>query len=352
MGNVSPAAVPSRAALRRSRFRRASALILAAALAATVTTVVRAYDTYSTTSSTTGNCAACHGAFRTSNYISKVDGQSWGNSLHNVHRNTMLNGDCDTCHNATGDRPVYLHSSTGGTGLAAISCTGCHGRAADGTGTGTVGYGAGLRQRHYRAGQTVCVTCHADSNPANKTPVGEKIKPPYYANPGTNHPKMPTDPCNPTPAFNENFAASTLGLDNDGNGSFDAADPSCSVASATPGEAGAITGQLRVTAYDKVTGNLTVSYGIGCSTTNNNVEYGPLSAVSTYGYSGQVCAIGNTGTATFALPAGAYFFLVVGHDASAEGSYGTRVQGGVSTERPEDNAGVCPFPQNLTRRCD
>lgn len=46
--------------------------------------------------------------------------------------------------------PVYIGRSTGGAGLAPVSRAGCHGRVRDGTGTGSRGYVAGLRQRHWR----------------------------------------------------------------------------------------------------------------------------------------------------------------------------------------------------------
>lgn len=309
-----------------------------------------AYDQYSTDGST-GNCATCHGDFRDNPYTSRVDGLSWGNDAHDVHRNSMLGGDCDACHFAE-RRPTYIGRSAGGNGLAAYSCSGCHGRSQDGTGTGTEGFGAGLRQLHWRAGQTVCVDCHADSNPAEKTPVGEDVLPPYYANPGTGH-TIPNNPCNPPPAFVENYAASTLGLDNDGDGTFDALDPQCTTAAATPGEVsrGGLP-QLLVTAHNPVTQLMAIGYGPACASTDNTIYYGPLSAVSTYGYSGQQCAIGNTGAYTWSYPASpaSFFFLLGGRDGTNEGSYGASSAG---TERPqyEGNA-VCPLPQDLAKRCD
>jgi hypothetical protein len=327
-------------------WRTVSRTACAVALAAFAVTAASAYDLYST-SRTNGNCASCHGDFRASSYTSKVDGMVWPGSLHDVHRNTMLSGECNACHGSS-RYPVDLGSALGGSGLAGYSCSGCHGRSQDGTGTGTTGFGAGLRQRHYRGGVTVCTTCHADANPANKTPAPEKTKPPFYANPGTGHPSIPTDPCNPGPAFNENFAGTTLGLDNDGNGLFDANDPSCIVATATPGESGRAV-PLKVTAYNRASGALTISYGSACSATNNTVEYGPLVGVRTYTYSGQVCSIGTAGTATFTLPAGSLYFLVVGNATTVEGSYGTNSAG---VERPEDVGVACPIPQNLVGRCD
>ena len=322
---------------------------LAAALAV-IATVALAYDQYST-SKTTGNCATCHGDFRASPYTSKVDGSNWGNDMHDVHRNTMLGSDCNTCHYSS-RFPTYLGRSPGGNGLAGYSCAGCHGRSQDGTGTGTEGFGAGLRQRHWRAGQTVCVNCHADSNPADKTPVGENILPPYYASPGTGH-TIPNDPCNPPPSYVENYAGSLLGLDNDGDGTFDAQDPQCTVAGATPGEVsrGGLP-QLLVTAHNPVNRQMAISYGPACTSTDNAIYYGPLTSVSTYGYSGQQCAIGNTGAYTWTYPATpqAFFFLVVGRNGTNEGSYGKSSAG---RERdPYAGNAACPLPQDLAHRCE
>lgn len=309
---------------------------------------VQGYQSYSTSGGSAGNCASCHGDFRSSPYTSKVDGQSWGDDLHDVHRRTMLNSDCNTCHTGSSRVPTLIGSSNGGDGLAAYGCAGCHGRAEDGVGGGSVGFGAGLRQLHWRGGVTACATCHTDSNPANKTPVPENVLPPYYASPGNNHPAIPNNPCNPAPTYVENFAGTTLGLDNDGNGQFDENDPACNVAATTPGEAGRPIDPLYVTGYNNVTGALSILYGAACSSTNNNIEYGPLSAVSTYGYSGQVCGIGNSGSAQFSLPSGSHFFLVVANDGSKEGSYGKRTGG---TERPEDTGATCPIPQDLSNPC-
>jgi hypothetical protein len=137
----------------------------------------------------------------------------------------MLAGDCLTCHSSGPRFPVLIDSSAGGTDLVAISCTGCHGRFEDGIGFGTFGYGAGLRQHHWTAGVTICDDCHTDSNPAGFTPVGEEFLPLYYSNNDPAHPLIPSDPCNPeADGFPEDYAGSTLGLDNDGNGLYDESD--------------------------------------------------------------------------------------------------------------------------------
>jgi hypothetical protein len=303
----------------------------------------QAYETYSVSRDAT-NCRACHGDFRAGPYTSAKPGEgTWADSLHNVHRYDMLNGNCDSCHGGLGGSrfPVSTYSSNGG-GLPAIGCIGCHGR-----NEGAGDTARGLRQRHYRAGQTLCVSCHADANPANASTVGENVAPAFYFTPDTAHPGKPTDPCNPAPGYSEGkFGATSLGLDNDGDGVYDALDPDCQVATGTPGEATA----LRVTAFDRLSGSVTISYAAGCGTSGNTLEYGPLANLPSYGYEGQVCALGNSGSASFTLPTGSYFFLIVGNDGAKEGSYGLG-QGG--SERPEDTSSAsCAIPQDLSQRCD
>lgn len=205
-----------------------SMLVVVALLTTSRTSL--AYDRYSVNRDAT-NCRTCHGDFRATSYVSPVDGQNWGN-LHNLHRNTMLAGDCSACH-FNSRFPTYLASSSGGSGLSPIGCVGCHGRAEDnvaGNPEFGAGYGAGLRQRHQDAGITVCGDCHQDADPASYTPVGENVLPPYYATPGINHAAMPTSACNDDGS--ENFAGATQGLDNDGDGLYDAVDGDC----ATPAE--------------------------------------------------------------------------------------------------------------------
>lgn len=187
---------------------------------------VGAYPQYSQNRDATA-CRACHGDFRDNNYVSPVDGQNWGD-LHDIHRDVMLNGDCETCHGSN-DFPVVLKSSRGGSGLSSIGCMGCHGRTADHSTSNPdypqSGLGAGLRQHHFKAGETVCAACHLDADPANFTPVVESELPEYYANPGSGHSAIPTSSCNAGGV--ENFAGSAIGLDNDGDGLYDGDDPDC-----------------------------------------------------------------------------------------------------------------------------
>jgi hypothetical protein len=188
-----------------------------------------AFPTYSNADGV-GNCKGCHGDFLASAYISRTDGRNWGN-LHNLHRNVMLADGfparCQTCHLVVGQRPVYTFQSLGNDALDPISCVGCHGRyedRQDENGHDTHGMGAGLRQHHWNAGITFCGRCHEDADPANFTPVGEHVLPPYYFADGifTN---KPTDSCNPN--GEEDYAGLLFGLDNDGDGKYDIKDPDC-----------------------------------------------------------------------------------------------------------------------------
>lgn len=186
-----------------------------------------AYPTYSEDRDPESNCRRCHGDFRDDNYISRTDGKNWGN-LHDLHRRVMVSSDCLTCHRGFGPLfyPMYMNRSGGGEGLEPIACVGCHGRAEDaGYDSVSAGLGAGLRQHHTNAGVTRCMGCHMDANPANYTPVGEQVAPPYYFTPDDRHPHKPTNAC--SPFGEENYAGIILGLDNDGDGFYDFLDPDC-----------------------------------------------------------------------------------------------------------------------------
>jgi hypothetical protein len=198
-----------------------TAVVLALALFCAWNPAVRAYSTYSQDRDAT-NCRACHGDFLANPYTSLSDGATWSDSAHGIHRNNMLGFDCSTCHSGGDFFPVRLDSSDGGDGLDPISCLGCHGRSEGGTVAAT-----GLRQHHFRAAGISCAPCHADFDPASTTPAPESSLPPYYANPGNNHPAMPTDPCSPAPDFVEDFDGSPQGLDNDGDTVYDEADTDC-----------------------------------------------------------------------------------------------------------------------------
>ncbi len=115
-----------------------------------------------------------------------------------------------------------------------------------------------------------------------------------------------------------------------------------------PGEAspGSVPGeQMTVTAYDGTTGDITIAYTPSCDATDHVVHFGPLAQVASYGWSGAECHVGVSGSATFNPGAESFFFVVVGDDGSAEGSYGRDSAG---SERPEDTATPgCEYPQDL-----
>jgi hypothetical protein len=116
----------------------------------------------------------------------------------------------------------------------------------------------------------------------------------------------------------------------------------------TPGEAW----DLNVQGFDPLTGELSLVYRPACGASDHNIVYGPLEAVRTYDYSGQVCGIGTTGEVEAFDPGeGSFFFLVVGTgEAGDDGSYGVS---SLMTERPEDlDDPVCSFAQDLTFPCD
>jgi hypothetical protein len=179
-------------------------------------------------------------------YISNTDGKRWREvftsadpgsepkleiGLHDVHRHIMLDEDaagvssCDTCHTRPPFYPVFLGSSTS-TFFDSVSCMGCHGRLEDaGNDSISEGLGAGLRQHHTNAGVTECKTCHEDADPANYTPVGEDVLPPYYFTPDDVFLNKPTDPCNQH--REEDYAGRRQGLDHDGDGRYDRRDRDC-----------------------------------------------------------------------------------------------------------------------------
>jgi hypothetical protein len=327
-------------------------LVLMAAGLLLLASTAQAYEQYSESRDAT-NCRACHGDFRATTYTELGTGLSWPDGLHDTHRVTMLSSTCNVCH-VNSKFPVLPGLSIGAGGLPGLGCSGCHGRAEDGTGSGTEGYGAGLRQHHWREGVSICAGCHDDADPANFTPVGEDVLPPYYADPDSTIATRPLDPCNdPTNALapEEDFAGAARGLDNDGDLDFDTGDADCGAVVASVGEAASMAlAPLEVTSF--AGGNMTVSYGAACSATDNALVMGPLSDVSNYHYTAADCSIGNTGTHTFAPGVGDLFFLVVADNGMVEGSYGID---GAGAERLSDDLQVppvCPLPQDLPNRCD
>jgi Abnormal spindle-like microcephaly-assoc'd, ASPM-SPD-2-Hydin len=207
--------------MKTSRTSLAARVALAGLTLVVMVPTGRAYEQYSLNRDAT-NCRACHGDFRAVPYNSAGTGGTWTGGLHDTHRNVMLSGDCGACHLAAGRFPVLIAGPSTSAAPFNTACLGCHGRAEGNAGL----TGRGLRQHHQRAGETICLSCHADAALTGFPVVAESVKPPLYIT-DVGHPNLPKDPCNLSPTFLENFAGTTQGLDNDGNGLSDAADPSC-----------------------------------------------------------------------------------------------------------------------------
>ena len=220
--------------------------ITAAAIAALVSCAIWApqVHAYPTWSDGAGNgCIACHGDFNSGTYVSNHDATSWGTNLMQGHINFMGSGACNICHQPPGGTPrtpVYIGLSAGISPLyPQIACLGCHGRSNDATGncvdgnTATInpancGMGTGLRLHHANSGVSECAGCHADA-----VPVGENAQPAYYFS-DASRPSKPIDPCNLAPSPGNENKFGLTGLDNDGDLTYDQADPDCSSATATP----------------------------------------------------------------------------------------------------------------------
>ena len=183
---------------------------------------VRAYNKWG------DGCTDCHSNFL--NPTSIKPGDTWPGSQHNIHRSSMMTDAidwCGTCHVDDGDDPV-LDFSRGESGLSGVGCMGCHGVDPDPGMANNKWWGAGLRRHHANSnvglddGDLACVDCHTD-DPA---PLGENAIPVYY---GGNNINV-LDPCNADGS--ENWTSDGLGLDNDGDLDYDAADSDCSASAA------------------------------------------------------------------------------------------------------------------------
>jgi hypothetical protein len=173
-------------------------------------------------------CVQCH------NNSSEDGGFTGGNAggLHVLHLTTFGITSCALCHsNSLGaSKPVLTYYSGDGYG-----CAGCHGRdqgeiSPNSEKPKATAYG--LRLVHASAGVTVCAGCHFPGSTETGEPspapavLPETVQPPYYLLPNNNL----LDPCS---AAQEGFEG-TVGLDNDGNGLRDAADPACAARVTTP----------------------------------------------------------------------------------------------------------------------
>jgi hypothetical protein len=153
-----------------------------------------------------------------------------------------------------------------------------------------------------------------------------------------------TQPAYPDPAINEEWW---------GLAGVNPADPNARLLRASADKVsvawnlGAVC-DARVVSSDKATGATTLSFDPAAGSTDHRLYYGPLSAVSTYGYSGSVSGLGATGSGSATLPSGSLFWLVVARNNTAEGCYGTRSTG---VERPPYASSGLPQSANRTCEC-
>jgi len=181
-----------------SRMGTAVILTVACALVmpALIVTPAIAFETWSENADDdSGNCADCHGKFGFvgENYVSAHDETEWDADLMTGHGWATLTG-CMECHLVEGDQAPIAR------------CAGCHGREED---AATAQAGAGLVQHHLLEGISDCELCHVTGEKL----AGENVVPVKMAAKGI-------DPCNDAQYGPD-------GLDNDGDGLYDRADPDC-----------------------------------------------------------------------------------------------------------------------------
>jgi hypothetical protein len=172
-------------------------------------------------------CVSCHNGFN-----------GGSGALHTQHRTGFGISNCNACHpSGGGTTPVRTYWSGPGGGLG---CAGCHGQDSGETSPNSGDPKAtayGLRQFHVAAGETSCGAaggCHIPGSLTTGHPnpfpplFGENVLPPYYGIALTDL----TDPCS---SAEEDLATDVdaVGLDNDGDGAVDAADPDCVTTTST-----------------------------------------------------------------------------------------------------------------------
>lgn len=194
-------------------------LLTVAALMTMVAPDLNAYDRYYNGSN--GNCAACHG-----NFYSKY------HSLH-IGGSDAITGTCNLCHTggSYGNPLIMWSGINGGNGLG---CTGCHGRDYGETiiknygGYPTAGKpkssGYGLRKYHKNHGYNQCLSCHVDVIQEFIEP--EHVNPPYFSRNDVHVGGESMFACDNEDTGND---GDSVGLDNDGDGRYDANDSDCAL---------------------------------------------------------------------------------------------------------------------------
>jgi hypothetical protein len=170
-------------------------------------------------------CDICHGEF--TDHFSYQGRVFPSGGKHGMHRNpTTMNTDCNLCHLTYGDNP-WTFQSAGTASTPGLGCVGCHGHD---YGSEIGIRGTGLRYEHYAGGEFICLICHEWND---TEPMPENVPPPYFGSYDT----RAWDPCNEAPWYGENFSLDNnghRGLDNDGDGLYDADDPDCGSAASCP----------------------------------------------------------------------------------------------------------------------
>ena len=203
-----------------------------------------------------GGCQTCH-PFTVTPYTPPGGGAAWPASLHDVHSDAAyMNADCDLCHRPEDQGNPWLTWSVGAGGAPPVGCMGCHGRMV----TGSLPSSSGLLNVHRTAGGG-CDTCHDAFIYPPAAP--ESVNPPYYGLGVSNV----GDPCNGDAS--EDWSGDGLGLDNDGDGLTDSADPECSPP---------LCGDGVVQSGERCDGmNL---WGNDCTTVDNNFSGGTLACLA------------------------------------------------------------------------
>jgi hypothetical protein len=107
---------------------------------------------------------------------------------------------------------------------------------------------------------------------------------------------------------------------------------------------------LDVVNHDAPSGNTTISFDPATGSTDHTLYYGPLSAVSSYGYSGSVSGLGANGSSLITLPDESLFWVIAARNNGTEGCYGVDYPGAL--ERPcSPGPGSCSVPPAANRTC-
>lgn len=178
-----------------------------------------AFPRFGGTSGKSG-CKSCHTWTKTP--VTSPKGYTLNTSIHDVHRaGPRMNTDCELCHYKGGYTNPYTNTSEGTPSVKGFGCAGCHGRLYKGKAKAP-----GLRAYHAKKKIVVCASCHTN----DPKPVAESVKPPYY---GSSH-TYAAFPCNNNTPPSEDWTFDGKGLDNDGDGLRDKADPDCKACGTVP----------------------------------------------------------------------------------------------------------------------